>query len=61
MITVIRSENFIKVNMASFVSAVLGSIAMSTGAVVMLLKQIVEVRGRGQRIPVNSGGKQEIT
>jgi hypothetical protein len=65
MIMVIRSENFIKVNVASLVSAVLGSTTMSTGAVVMLLKQIVEVRGRRQRIPGNKGGggerEQEIT
>jgi hypothetical protein len=57
MIMVIRSENFIKVNMASSLSSVLGSTTVRTGAVVMLLKQIVDMRGTGQR--VNSGGSKK--
>jgi hypothetical protein len=60
MIMVIGSENFIEVNMASLVSAGLGSTTMSIGAVVLPLKQMVRVKGRGQRIPGNSGGSKKL-
>jgi hypothetical protein len=57
---VIGSENLIEVNMASLVSTGLGSTTMSTGAVVLPLKQMVGVKGRGQRIPGNCGGSKKL-
>jgi hypothetical protein len=60
MIMVITSENFMKVNMASLVSAVLGSTTTSIGVVLVSSNQIVEARSRGQRILVNRGGCKKL-